>query len=144
MSEGLATTFRVLRETPNEAATRVLIPALDSRWSSVRDAALEALLSRRSPTGHREIVGRLHTFDEPWRRMVGQNHGRMLPALRDGAYKFAIRLQDALGTVQADALQEETITVEGAPRPPRSLTFIQWDADDGELDLSWSHSPDLE
>ena len=83
MSEGLATTFRLLRETQNEAATRVLIPALDSRIPSVRDSALEALLSRRSPAGHREIVGRLHTFEEPWRRMVGKNHSRMLPALRD-------------------------------------------------------------
>lgn len=83
MSEGLATTFRLLRETQNEAATRVLIPALDSRFPSVRDAALEALLSRRSPAGHREVVGRLHTFDEPWRLAVGKNHSRMLPALRD-------------------------------------------------------------
>ncbi len=83
MSDGLATTFRLLRETQNEAATRVLIPALDSRFPSIRDAALEALLSRRSPAGHREVVSRLHAFEEPWRRLVGENHSRMLPALRD-------------------------------------------------------------
>lgn len=83
MSDGLATTFRLLRETQNEAATRVLIPALDSRFPLIRDAALAALLSRRSPAGHREVVSRLHTFEEPWRRMVGENHSRMLPALRD-------------------------------------------------------------
>jgi len=83
VSDGLATTFRLLRETQNEAATRVLIPALDSRFPSVRDAALDALLSRRSPAGHREVVSRLHTFDEPWRRTVSENHSRMLPALRD-------------------------------------------------------------
>lgn len=83
MTEGLPTTFRVLCDTENEAATRVLIPALDCRSPTVRDGALEALLRRRSPAGHREIVARLHTFDEPWRQKVAENHGRMTPALRE-------------------------------------------------------------
>ena len=83
MSEGLNTTFRVLCDTENEAATRVLIPALDCRFPAIRDRALEALLRRRSPAGHREIVSRLHTFDDPWRERVAENRERMVPALRE-------------------------------------------------------------
>jgi hypothetical protein len=41
------------------------------------------LLNRRSSAGHREIVTRLHTFDDPWRQRVAENHGRMVPAFRE-------------------------------------------------------------
>jgi len=83
VSQGLETTFRFFAETPNEAASRVLIPALDSPFAAIRDRALELLLKRRGPAGHREIMARLHTFDEPWRRMVEEYHGWLTPALRD-------------------------------------------------------------
>jgi HEAT repeat protein len=83
VSQGLETTFGVLCSTENEAAGRVLIPALDSRLPSIRDRALEALLSRRSLAGHREILARLHTFEDPWRRKVEESHERMVPALRE-------------------------------------------------------------
>ena len=59
MSEGLKTTFRLLSETENEAAIWVLIPALDSPNVSIREEALAAILKRRSPAGHREILRRL-------------------------------------------------------------------------------------
>jgi hypothetical protein len=83
VSQALATTFQILRETDNEAASRVLIPALDGRFSGIRDRALETLLKRRNSLGHLEILRRLHTLDEPWRRTVQANHSRMLPALRE-------------------------------------------------------------
>ncbi len=83
MSEGLKTTFDVLCGTENEAASRVLIPALDARFPSIRERALEALLSRRNLVGHREIVARLHTFDDSWRKKVEENHARIVPALRE-------------------------------------------------------------
>jgi len=83
VSDGLSTTFAVLCATENEAASEVLIPALDSQFPEVRDRALDALLRRRSLDGHREIVARLHTFDEAWRRKVRDNHARLVPALRE-------------------------------------------------------------
>lgn len=83
VDEGLKKTFEVLCRTENEAAVRALIPALDSRFATIRDQALEALLKRRSPAGHREILARLHTFHEAWRKVVAENRFRLIPALRE-------------------------------------------------------------
>ncbi len=81
--EGLAKTFEVLCHTENEAAVRALIPALDSPCAAIRDRALEALLRRRSPAGHRKILARLHTFDNAWRQMIAESRSRLVPALRE-------------------------------------------------------------
>ncbi|HUT09488.1 MAG TPA: HEAT repeat domain-containing protein [Thermoguttaceae bacterium] len=83
MSEGLATTFRVLAETDNEAAVRVLITALDSPYPSIQEAALKAILARRSPAGGRELLARLHTMPESWITAIRQQSGRMTGPLRD-------------------------------------------------------------
>ncbi len=83
MSEGLKTTFRLLATTPNEAALRVLLPALDAPRACIREAALSAVLSRRSPAGHREVLRRLHMADDRWRAIVEEHRGRMTQALRD-------------------------------------------------------------
>lgn len=83
MSEGLQTTFRVLSTSENDAAVRVLVPALDSPYPAIRDAALEALLARRSTAGHREILRRLDTLDERWQEIIGARPGRMIAALRE-------------------------------------------------------------
>jgi hypothetical protein len=83
VSDGLTTTFAVLCASENEAASEALIPALESPLAPIRDRALETLLNRRSLTGHREIVARLHTFDDPWRKKVQENHTRLVPALRE-------------------------------------------------------------
>ena len=60
----------------------MLIEALDSPHASVRDSALAAILRRRSLACHREIVARLHTMDESWKKIIEANHTRMTPALR--------------------------------------------------------------
>jgi len=83
VDQGLKKTFEVLYRTENEAAVRALIPAMDSRYLAIRDRALETLLKRRSPAGHREILARLHTFDDAWRKMVAENRSRLVPALRE-------------------------------------------------------------
>lgn len=83
MSEHLKTTLLVLTQTKNEAAVRVLIAALDSRWRMIREEALLALLARRSPAGHREVIRRLAQLDETGRAAVRQCRGRMTQALRD-------------------------------------------------------------
>ena len=83
MSDGLPTTFRVLTKTDNEAAVRVLIPALDSPHESIQQGALKAILTRRSLAGRREILRRLHTVPPQWKEIVRKHHGRMTQALRD-------------------------------------------------------------
>lgn len=81
--EGLNTTFEVLSTTENEAAVRVLVAALDSPHAQVRDGALDALLTRRNPAGHRELVRRLHTFDRQWMDRLREHAGRLGHALRE-------------------------------------------------------------
>ncbi len=83
VSDGLKKTFEVLYRTENEAAVRALIPALDSPFLGIRDRALETLLRRRSLAGHREILARLHTFDDAWRTMVAEHRARLAPAFRE-------------------------------------------------------------
>lgn len=83
MDDGLQTTLDLLAETENEAAIRVLIPGLDSRFRAIRHGALQAILARRSPAGHREVVARWHTIDSQERYFLEENHRRMMPALRE-------------------------------------------------------------
>ena len=83
VTDGLKTTFRLLGRTENEAATRALIPALDSPYPGIREAALEAILSRRSPAGHREVLRRLESIDPRAKRIVADHPGHMTPTLRE-------------------------------------------------------------
>jgi len=83
VGEGLKTTFALLAKTDNEAAVRVLLPALDSPYAAVRDGALEAIVSRRSPEGHREILRRLDRLDASWHRIIAAHSHRMAPTLRE-------------------------------------------------------------
>jgi hypothetical protein len=83
MSDGLQTTFEFLAQTPNKAATRVLIPALDSRFRAIRHGALAAILARESPAAHREVIARLHTIDPEQRGLIEGNFHRLSAALRD-------------------------------------------------------------
>jgi hypothetical protein len=69
---------------------------------------------------------------------------RVLPWLRDGAYKFAVRFEDKFGTKQTDGLVQVSVDVRGDPRPPTQFEFAGWDDVDGEIDLAWRHTPDLE
>ena len=83
MSEGLATTFQVLGKTPNEAAVRVLISALDSPNRAIQDGALEALLARRGAACGKELLRRLHTMPPRWREIVRSRRGSITHTLRD-------------------------------------------------------------
>ena len=83
MSGGFQTTIRLLSETANEAAIPVLVAALHSSRTRVRQAALEAILARRSPAGHREVLRRLNAFDEQAKQLILQHAGRMTHAIRD-------------------------------------------------------------
>ena len=83
VSEGLETTFRLLGETENEAAANVLIAGLDSPHAAIREGALKAILSRRSPAGHWELVCRLHTLDEGSMDVIAARCDRISQALRN-------------------------------------------------------------
>ena len=83
MSKGLATTFRLLGKTKNEAAVGLLIPALDSAHAAIGEGALETLLDRRSEAGQKEIVRRLHALNPRWEAIVEAKHAHMSHALRD-------------------------------------------------------------
>lgn len=82
-SQGLTTTLELLSKTENEAAVRVLVAALNSPYPAIRDGALVAILKRRSPAGHREVIRRLHTFDQHWLELLREHRGRMRQAPRD-------------------------------------------------------------
>lgn len=81
---GLQLTLSVLATTKNEAAVASLVPALDSGSAAIQTGALRALLERRSPTGQREILRRLHEHSDAWRPIIDERRGRMSHALRDG------------------------------------------------------------
>ena len=83
MSEALETTFDLLGKTRNEAAVGVLIPAFDSPSRSIREAALAAILRRRSPAGQLEVLRRLHLLDDRSQAIVRRYRGRMTQTLRD-------------------------------------------------------------
>ncbi len=83
VSEGLKTTFDLLSTTLNEASVRALIPSLESPREQIREASLSAILRRRGPAGHREVLRRLHTFDDRWKEIFSENRGRLTPTLRD-------------------------------------------------------------
>ena len=83
MNESLQTTFELLRETRNEAALGVLIPALESPHPAIREAALTTILRRRSPAAHREVLRRLHTLDEGAKGIVREKRSRMTQTIRD-------------------------------------------------------------
>jgi HEAT repeat protein len=92
VTEGLETTLQLLKTTSNEAAMRVLIPALDSPSAVIREGALSAILSRRDPAGHGEVLRRLHVLDAQSRAIVEARRERMTQAIRDAVLSGNLNL----------------------------------------------------
>ena len=82
MSEGLAATFHVLTQSPNEAAVRALTAVLDSPIEPIRRQALEALIARRSSGGKREVLARIDQLDETGLAFFRARAARMTSTLR--------------------------------------------------------------
>ncbi len=99
MSKGLSTTFQLLAKTPNEAAIQVLLSALDSPDTAIRESALTAVLKRRSPKGHWEVLGRLHDLTDRDVEIIRDNPGRMTATLRDAV--LAAESQKCVNACQA-------------------------------------------
>ncbi|HQU44475.1 MAG TPA: HEAT repeat domain-containing protein, partial [Pirellulales bacterium] len=81
--EGLSITFDLLARTENEAATGLLLHALESPDRHVSEAALRTLLKRHSLAGHQQLLRRLHALDPQWREILHEYRGTMSHALRD-------------------------------------------------------------
>ncbi len=94
--QGLAATFDVLAKTHNEAAVDLLLAALDDADQAIREAALSALLKRRTLRGHREIIARLASMDGRRREIVRENPRFLGRALRE-AIQSADSKQCAIG-----------------------------------------------
>ena len=80
--EGLATTFRLLAKTENDAAIRAwsragLPLSCHSRWGP------GGALKRRNPVCGREILRRVPTMSPEWKAIIRQNQGRLSGELRD-------------------------------------------------------------
>lgn len=83
MTRALDTTLHVLATTRNEAAASVLVSALDAANEGVRLGALNALLARRSPGGHRALIARWHTLPSGWKSLIVDKPGQLTGAIRD-------------------------------------------------------------
>ncbi len=79
---GLETTFRTLATTSNEAATRLLIGALDSANRNIQEAAIRTLLERRSTDGYRELLRRWSALGARWQALLAERSERLCPTLR--------------------------------------------------------------
>ena len=62
---------------------RTLLAGIESPHAAVREACLAAILSRRSPAAHCEVLRRLHGLDERAKRLIRKHRGRMTQAFRD-------------------------------------------------------------
>lgn len=82
MTPGLEKTFQILGNSRNEAATDVLIATLESPVSHIRQAALKALIARRSSRGHAVVIGKWHQLSSEEREYLQQGRGRMTGGLR--------------------------------------------------------------
>ena len=127
MNSGLATTFRVLSKTKNEAALGVLLPALNNPVPTIHEKALVAILNRRTSQGHRELLARLPNMTQRWLQIIRQNPGRLT-----GAFREAVLDPDpaiAQKGCQAAALFEDFDLI------PTLLTVLE-DADKTKIEMA--------
>jgi hypothetical protein len=83
MATSLGRTFDVLARSRNDAATAVLMAALDSPDRAVSEGAVTALVRRPSKAGHLAVLKRWHLLSPELRETVDQSEGRMGGALHD-------------------------------------------------------------
>jgi HEAT repeat protein len=83
MSGGLDITLGVLAATRNEAATSVLVAALESPHAPIQEGALRALADRRSLSAQLAILSRWSGLPARWRAIVTEKPGRLASAMRD-------------------------------------------------------------
>jgi HEAT repeat protein len=83
VANSLELTFDYLATTENEAATAVLLAALDHPEPSVAEGALRALLRRKSPEALEELVRRWHRIGERWKEIIAERPGILTTAIKN-------------------------------------------------------------
>ncbi|MBX3427494.1 MAG: HEAT repeat domain-containing protein [Pirellulales bacterium] len=83
MPAPLELTFQTLANSRNEAATGVLLAALDSPVPAIVNGALHALMMRRSKAGHLGVLRRWHRLSSHQLDVLRAGRGRIGAALRD-------------------------------------------------------------
>ena len=126
MKSGLEKTFSFLKKTENEAAVEVLSRALDDESSTVQQLALQALLERRSPVGHRAIFDRLPKLEEH-RAIISERPERLVRAVGK-----ALKTADKASSVAAFKAILEFRLYEALP----AMISVMQDPDSPHLEIS--------
>lgn len=126
VTKGLKTTLELLKRTHNDAAVRVLVPALDSPSEAIREGALAAVLRRRNAEGHREALRRLHTVDDRSKAIFQSHRGCVTHALRDAVLGSDVPLcvngcEAALWLREYDLIPALLTVLEDESSPNREL-----------------------
>jgi hypothetical protein len=86
-------------------------------------------------------LGQLGLFSDDWTWNTAHAFPALGLGLRDGAYRFAARLFDALGNPDPTGGTTAAIVVRATPRLPRNLTPTP--TQPGHVTLTWAHSTDV-
>lgn len=78
----LALTFDYLATTENEAATSLLLAALDHPQREVAEGGFQAVLRRKAPSALDDVVRRWHVLSDRWKQLAAQRPGVLTTALR--------------------------------------------------------------
>lgn len=124
MKTGFEKTFEVLAATNNEAATKVLVEALDSADREIQSSALRSLVKRRSPQGHAQLLHRWDTLSERHKATIAEQASRLSGALRDAVLspdaEFADKGLDAVLRLRDFDLVATMLTVAEDRSNPRA------------------------
>jgi hypothetical protein len=90
----MATTFEVLGNTDNEAATAVLVNGLDASQREVRDLALAALLNRRNSAAELNVLRRWCDMSLRWKSQIAERPGWLSDAIRTALVNREPKLYD--------------------------------------------------
>ncbi|MCH7726459.1 MAG: hypothetical protein IH991_08285 [Planctomycetes bacterium] len=83
MSEPLDITFAMLEKTGNEASVAVLMAALRNKQWKIQEPALRAILGRRSPAAHRQLILRWNDLPDRMRQVIQERSDHLSGAVRD-------------------------------------------------------------
>lgn len=140
MTTGLKKSLELLAATNNEAATNLLLAALDSADRDIQTSALRCLLKRRSSDGHARLLKRWDTLSDRHKVTIADQAHRMSGALRNAVLSTehelcekgldaAVRLReyDLLPTLITAAEDKANPRAENAARTVLALAELLYD-----------------
>ncbi len=124
MTTGLEKTLKLLASTNNDAATTLLLGAIDSADREVQAGALRSLVKRRSPAGHAALLRRWDSLSERHKAAIAEQPHRMSGALRDavlsGDEELSAKALDAVVRLREYDLVPTLITAAEDKANPRA------------------------